>query len=75
MVLKHIVQSETLSATCSSDDDSVNVYAELESSFSHDSDAVEGESQFEFSAPNESEDEPQDVPGAYERMSIQGLNA
>ena len=69
MVLKHVVRSEsqTLSATCSSD--SVNVYAELESSFLHDSHAVEGESQ--FSAPNEFEDEQDiDVPGAYERISI-----
>ena len=69
MALKHIVRSEsrTLSATCSSD--SINVYAELESSFPHESDAVEGDSQ--LSAPNESQDE-QDVPGpgVYERISI-----
>ena len=71
MILKHIVQSETLSATCSFD--SANVYAELESSFPHYSDTVEGESQ--VSDPNESRDE-QDVPRAsiYERISIQGLS-
>jgi hypothetical protein len=70
MALKHIVRSGTLSSrsTCSSD--SINVYAELESNLSHDFDAVEGESQ--YSAQNEAEDQ-QDVPGAYERISIQGL--
>lgn len=55
MTLKHIVQSETLTATCSLNLDSANVYAELESSFPHYSDTVEGESQ--FSDPNESSDE------------------
>ena len=65
MILKHIVRSETLSATCLSG--SINVYAELESSFPHKSNAVEGDSQ--LSAPNESEDE-RDVPGTYERISV-----
>jgi hypothetical protein len=48
------------------------VYAELEPNLPHDVDAVEGESQ--YSAQNDAEDE-QDVPGAYERISIQGLSA
>ena len=62
MVLKHIVRSERLSATCSSD--SVNVYAELEANFPRDINNVEGESQ------NSVSNQPENQQVDYERISI-----
>ena len=61
MVLKHIVRSERLSATCSSD--SVYVYAELEANFPRDINNVEGESQ------NSVSNEPENQQVDYERIS------
>lgn len=65
MVLKHIVRSERLSATCSSD--SINVHTELGANLPCDIDNVEGGSQ--CSVSNEPENQ-QDVLGDYEKISL-----